>query len=89
MENIEKCECYIGVLYSDENDLVTFDELKRAIKRHNEDIDYWKHHGISSQRWEVKDFCDFNMRCGFLRFMYCPKCGNAINWIKLKGGANG
>lgn len=89
MDNIHECECIIGYFYNfEEPELVTTKELKEKIMIHNQEIDFWKSHGFSSQRWELKNFCDFNINCGFLRFMYCPMCGKIIEWSKIMDGAN-
>ena len=47
MENIEKCECWIGVRYDYENtDLVTLADLKENIESHNGMVEFWQTHGF-------------------------------------------
>ena len=96
MENIEKCECCIGIINDyDNTSMVTLDGLKNHIKDRLElkqaferDVlfkDY--HRGIKG--WTLADYCDRRKSTNLTRFNYCPLCGKKIDWKAIKGGANG
>ena len=96
MENIEKCECYIGIINGyDNTSMVTLDGLKYHIKDQLElkqafekDVlfkDY--NHGIKG--WTLADYCDKRKSTDLTRFNYCPLCGKKIDWKAIKDGANG
>lgn len=86
MENIEKCECYIGVRYDYENtDLVTLADLKEDIERHNGMVEFWQTHGFP----EIKEKKLDDYLINLTQFNYCPLCGKKIDWKAIKGGANG
>lgn len=84
MENIEKCECIIGMRYDyEDTDLVTLAELKEHIESHNGMVKFWQTHGFpATKEKKLADYCD-------TRFNYCPLCGKKIDWKAIKGGANG
>lgn len=51
MDNIQKCECWIGIRYEYENtDLVTLEDLKEHIERHNNSVDFWKKSRVSKNK---------------------------------------
>ena len=86
MENIEKCECYIGVIYDYENtDLVTLADLKEHIESHNEMVKFWKTHGFP----EIKEKKLVDYSTDLTQFNYCPLCGKKIDWKAIKDGTNG
>ena len=96
MDNIEKCECCIGIINDyDNTSMVTLDDLKYHIKDRLElkqafekDVlfkDY--NHGIKC--WTLADYCDKRKSTNLTRFNYCPLCGKKIDWKAIKGGANG
>ena len=91
MENIEKCECVVGIRYDYENtDLVTLEDLKEHIERHNNSIDFWKKAGFpKTKAISLEDYCDNRKSTDLTRFNYCPLCGKKIDWKAIKGGANG
>ena len=93
MENIEKCECWIGVRYDYENtDLVTLTELKEYIERENrlaerhKDSEWWQ---SICNKYTLDDYCDRRKSTDLTQFNYCPLCGKKIDWKAIKGGANG
>ena len=85
MENIEKCECWVGVRYDYENtDLVTLADLKEDIESHNGMVEFWQTHGFpATKEKKLDDYTDLT------RFNYCPLCGKKIDWKAIRGGANG
>ena len=96
MENIEKCECYIGIINDyDYIRMVTLDGLKNHItdrlglkQAFERDVlfkDY--NHGIKG--WTLADYCDRRKSTNLTRFNYCPLCGKKIDWKAIKDGANG
>lgn len=91
MENIEKCECWIGVRYCyEDTDLVTLADLKEHIEIHNKMVEYQKKYGYPAQKEKkLADYCDKRESTDFTRFNYCPHCGKKIDWKAIKGGANG
>ena len=93
MENIEKCECWIGVRYDYENtDLVTLADLEGYIEREkrlaesNKDSEWWQ---SMCKKYTLEDYCDKRKSTDLTRFNYCPLCGKKIDWKAIKGGANG
>ena len=91
MENIEKCECWIGVRYDYENtDLVTLADLKEHIESNNEMVEFWQTHGFpAAKEKKLVDYCDKRKSTDLTQFNYCPMCGKKIDWKAIKGGANG
>ena len=85
MENIEKCECWIGVRYDYENtDLVTLADLKEHIETMKRLPSYFH-----KKPYELADYCDKRKSTDLTQFNYCPICGKKIDWNAIKGGANG
>ena len=91
MENIEKCECWIGVLYDyDDTHLVTSDQLKQHINDTNYFAELWnKVHKEKRKTYSLSDYCNKRKSTDLTRFNYCPLCGKKIDWKAIKGGANG
>ena len=96
MENIEKCECCIGIINDyDNTSMVTLDSLKHHIKYQLELKQAFEtdalfkdyNHGIKG--WTLVDYCDKRKSTDLTRFNYCPLCGKKIDWKAIKGGANG
>ena len=87
MENIEKCECVVGMRHGYENtELVTLAELKEHIKRRTEFTKGWT---FEIKVYTLADYCDKRKSTDLTRFEYCPICGKKIDWKAIKGGANG
>lgn len=93
MENIDKCECVIGMRNDYENtDLVTLAELKEYIERENrlaeshKDSEWWR---SICNKYTLDDYCDRRKSTDLTRFNYCPLCGKKIDWKEIKDGANG
>ena len=93
MENIEKCECVIGIRYDYEStDITTLTELKEHIEREkriaesHKDSEWWQ---SMCSKYTLEDYCDKRKSTDLTRFNYCPLCGKKIDWKAIKGGANG
>ena len=85
MENIEKCECWIGVRYDYKNtDIVTLADLKEHIETMKRLPSYFH-----QKPYELDEYCDKRKPTDLTRFNYCPLCGKKIDWKAIKGGANG
>ena len=85
MENIEKCECIIGIRYDYENtDIVTLADLKEHIETMKKLPSYFH-----KKPYELADYCDRRKSTDLIQFNYCPLCGKKIDWKAIKGGANG
>ena len=96
MENIEKCECCIGIIHDYDNTrMVTLAELKEHIKSRLELRDYnrkmllTKEYNNHFKYWYLHEYCDKRHSTDLTRFNYCPLCGKKIDWKAIKGGANG
>lgn len=88
MENIEKCECVIGMRYDWENtELVTLAELKEHIDFTTDFAE--DNHCFAGKAYTLSDYCDKRKNTDLHRFEYCPHCGKKIDWKAIKGGANG
>ena len=93
MENIEKCECIIGIRYDYEStDVTTLAELKEHIESEkrlaesHKDSEWWQ---SMCNKYTLEDYCDKRKSTDLTRFNYCPLCGKKIDWKAIKGGANG
>ena len=88
MENIEKCECVIGIRYDWENtELVTLAELKKYI---DFITDFAEDNPCFIRKaYTLSDYCDKRKKTDLYRFEYCPHCGKKIDWKTIKDGANG
>ena len=90
MENIEKHECWIGVLHDyDDTRVVDLEELKRNIQEQKEYAEWKKRFGVNDKYHTLADYCDKRKSTDLTRFNYCPLCGKKIDWKVIKGGANG
>ena len=93
MENIEKCECVVGMRNAYEyTDLVTLAELKEYIEREKRLAESHKDcEWLQSicNKYTLEDYCDKRKSTDLTRFEYCPWCGKKIDWKAIKGGANG
>ena len=96
MENIEKCECCIGIINDYNNTrMVTLAELKEHIKDRLELRDYnrkmllTKEYNHHFKYWYLEEYCDKRKSTDLTRFNYCPLCGKKIDWKSIKGGSNG
>ena len=91
MENVEKCECWIGVLHDyDDTRVVDLEELKKNIQTEKEYAERkFKMYGVNEKYYNLADYCDKRKSTDLTRFNYCPLCGKEIDWKAIKGGANG
>ena len=91
MENIEKCECWVGVLHDyDDTRVVDLKELKNNIQEQKEYAEWEsKMYGVNEKYYTLADYCDKRKSTDLTRFNYCPLCGKKIDWKAIKGGANG
>jgi hypothetical protein len=72
---VSKCEHIVGFSYPyEECDIVTLDEIKEDIERENA-------RGI---KITLADFADNGGDFCFERFEFCPRCGQRIDWERLK-----
>ena len=90
MENIEKCEHQIGVLWNYESTTITtIKELKEHIEWNKRWREYSYDVVFHSGLYSLADYCDKRKSTNLTRFNYCPLCGKKIDWKAIKGGANG
>ena len=90
MENIEKCECVIGIRYDyEDTDIITLSGLKEHIEsekrfaeRHKDDE--WLQSMYN--KYTLEDYCDRRKSTDLKRFNYCPLCGKKIDWKAINGG---
>jgi hypothetical protein len=88
VENIEKCECWVGIWWDD--DVLTLEELKEEIERYNDRVEFDdKNFKLKREKISLNDFCGCGNPRGWCHFEYCPKCGKKIDWKTIKGDANG
>lgn len=68
------CEHHIGVWYEyEEAYIVTLEQLKKFEKE-----------GSFFGDWDMNDYLNVNKDTNLIRFSYCPKCGEKIDWDNLK-----
>ena len=90
MENIEKCEHQIGVLWNYESTkIATIKDLKEHIEWEKKRRQYSYGVVFHSELYSLSDYCDKRKNTDLHRFEYCPICGKKIDWKAIKGGANG
>lgn len=76
-----KSDCLIGVYYDyDDTRLVTFDDLKMQVKA---DQTY-----KAESKYSLKDYLDRRKITNLRRFLYCPNCGEKIDWKYIKEQSN-
>ena len=86
--------CVIGMLHKHEYcELVTVDELKAYIAEKVEWNERLNHNRLArnieclrEKVWTVRDYCDWRRNTDLVRFRYCPDCGKAIDWKRIKEG---
>lgn len=72
-----KSECLIGIYYNyEDTKLVTFDDLVREARESER---------LGTSAYTLKDYLDKRKNTNFHRFLYCPECGEKIDWNELKG----
>lgn len=92
-QTMQKSECahILGMLrHTDYSELVTVDRLVGFIKQRNELNEMYRtdpcfteiRHLIRPQ-WTMKHYADFRRNTNLARFLYCPLCGERINWKEL------
>ena len=85
MENIEKHECWIGVLHDYEDTrIVDLEELKRHIAEMVDYAEWTKKFGVDNKPHLLSDYCDKRKNTDVTRFEYCPICGKKIAWKAIK-----
>ena len=90
MENIETCECYIGIKHDYEDTrLVTLSQLIEEIEWLKERQKTFDEYGIKNKIYTLSDYCDKRKSTDLTQFNHCPVCGKKIDWKAIKGGANG
>ena len=84
--------CAIGLLHHYEGDeLVTLESLEDHIAdniMHNvlvrSDPILKDAKELYCKEWSIKDYADFRKHTDLTRFRFCPDCGKAIDWKKIK-----
>lgn len=72
-QNVECCECYIGVYWDYENsELMTRKNLEELINSNY------------SHTCTREQYCDRNFYIGLEKFDFCPKCGKRIDWDAIR-----
>lgn len=67
----KKCNHTIGLFYNIyDGYLTTIDELEQELK-------------LYKSKFELKDFADFKKNVCMDRFIYCPYCGEKLDWKKM------
>ena len=93
MENIDKCECIIGMRNAyEDTELITLAELKNRIEEEKQLAERHKDCGWLQSilnKYTLEDYCDKRKTTDLTQFNYCPLCGKKIDWKAIKGGANG
>lgn len=90
MDNIEKCECCVGIKHDYEDTrLVTLKQLKDEIEWLQGRKESFAEYGIKDKIYSLSDYCDKRKSTDLTQFNYCPLCGKKIDWKAIKGGANG
>ena len=89
MENIDKCEHQIGVLWNYESTkIATIKELKQHIEWEKKRRQYPYGVVFHSELYSLSDYCDKRKSTDLARFNFCPLRGKKIDWKARKGGAN-
>ena len=92
MENIEKCECVVGIIDDYKLRIVTVEKLKEYIHAEKSFGRMCKNSELRQSlfnKYSLDDYCDKRKSTDLIRFNYCPLCGKKIDWKAIKGGANG
>ena len=84
--------CAIGLLHHYEGaELVTLELLEDHImdnRWHNEMLSddplLSNCKELYCKEWSIKDYADFRKNTDLTRFRFCPYCGKAIDWKKIK-----
>lgn len=89
-------DCVIGLLAKhDERYLVTIEELEKHIADSIDFFDWIKENGYSlfpgnrTSAYTLSDYTDFRKNTDLHRFMYCPYCGQKIDWKQIRRTDNG
>ena len=89
MDNVEKCECVIGIRYDyEDTDIITLSELKEHIESEKRFAECHKDdEWLQSlyNKYTLEDYCDKRKSTDLKRFNYCPLCGKKIDWKAIKG----
>ena len=84
--------CVIGLLHHYEgSELATLESLEDHITdsiMHNvlvrSDPIFRDAKELYCKEWSFKDYADFRKNTDLTRFRFCPDCGKAIDWKKIK-----
>ena len=79
-------DCFIGELIDyDNTSLVSLLLLKQHIENQKSLQQYEKDLGIEPCKvYSLHDYCDRRKSTDLYRFIYCPVCGEKIEWDKIK-----
>lgn len=85
-------ECIIGLLHHvDYSELVTLEELEKHITdgiMHNIMLDsdpvLKDCKELRRKVWTLAEYADWRRNTNLQKFSYCPQCGKAIEWRKIR-----
>lgn len=78
-----KCDHYLGMLQNYENtDLVTFNDLQEHIEM-QEEIANTGSFILHEPLWRMQQYTDLRYSTDLVRFTFCPKCGEKLDWKKM------
>ena len=93
----ENGECIIGLLHHvDYGELVTLEELEEHITdgiMYNVMLDsdpvLKDCKEIRRKVWTLAEYADWRRNTNLQKFSYCPRCGNFIEWGKIRRAEDG
>lgn len=82
------CDHIIGILYCvDDSILITLDGLKKEIADTKIDNRMCERDGmewLKRPEWTLHDYTDGRKSTNLHRFMFCPECGEKIDWKAIR-----
>ena len=84
-------ECVIGLLQKwDERVLITLEDLEEEIESNIKYVEtYLANHGFNPCHvYTLKDYGNRRKNTDLTRFMYCPECGEQIDWKMIRSIGN-
>lgn len=84
-------ECVIGILQTwDRREMVTLDDLQDDIDRNIKfEAGRYDRCGVRDYVYTLRDYGDLRKKTNLRRFLYCPECGNKIDWGMIRRMENG
>ena len=81
----KKHECVIGLLSNYAGgEIVTLEELMNHIQERIRFNEIVGNEAIKETVWSLKDYSDKRKSTDFLRFDFCPFCGEKIDWKNIR-----